>query len=73
MRVQNMSESTSNAKGALWIGRLISALVVAFMIFDGAMKIVKTQQVIEASVRLGFPESRIIWIGTALLSVLRCT
>ena len=46
--MQSTSESTSASKGALWAGRVVSALVVAFMIFDGVTKVVKAPQVVEA-------------------------
>jgi hypothetical protein len=63
--MQSMSESAS--KSALWTGRVVSSLVVGFMIFDGVTKVVKAQQVVEATVRIGFPESTIVGIGVALL------
>jgi hypothetical protein len=37
------------------------------MIFDGVTKIMKVPQVIDASARIGFPESTIVGIGSALL------
>ena len=60
-------ESASVSKGSLWTGRIVSGLVVLFMIFDGVTKVMKARQVIEASVRIGFPESTIVGIGVALL------
>jgi hypothetical protein len=51
----------------LWAGRIISGLTVAFMIMDGAMKLVKPVQVVEATKKLGFPESAITGIGITLL------
>jgi hypothetical protein len=60
-------ESDSISKGSLWAGRIVSALVVLFMIFDGMTKIMKVPQVLEASVRIGFPESTIVGIGAVLL------
>ena len=65
--MQSTSESASASKGALWAGRVVSALVVAFMIFDGVTKVVKAQQVVEATVRIGFPESTVFGIGAVLL------
>jgi hypothetical protein len=65
--MQSTSEPNSVSKGTLWAGRVVSAFVVAFMIFDGVTKVVKAQQVIEATIRIGFPESTIVWIGAVLL------
>jgi hypothetical protein len=50
-------ESDSVSKGSLWAGRIVSGLVVLFMTFDGVTKVMKTRQVIEATDRIGFPES----------------
>jgi hypothetical protein len=61
-------DSAAVSKGSLWAGRSISALVVVFMIFDGVTKVMKVQQVIEATVRIGFPESTIVGIGAVLLA-----
>lgn len=65
--MQSTTESTPASKGAHWAGRVVSGLVVAFMIFDGVTKVVKAQQVVDATVRIGFPESTIVGIGVALL------
>jgi DoxX-like family len=61
------SESASVSKAGLWAGRIVSGLVVLFMIFDGLTKVLKTPQVVEATVRIGFPESSIVGIGIAVL------
>ncbi len=44
---------TSNT--ALWIGRVITGLVVAFLIFDLVGKLLVIQPVIDAQAHLGFP------------------
>lgn len=51
----------------LWAGRIMSALAVMFLIFDGATKLVKPGFVVEATTKLGYPESTIVGIGIALL------
>ncbi len=61
------SESASVSKAGLWAGRIVSGLVVLFMILDGLTKVLKTPQVVEATVRIGFPESTIVGIGIAVL------
>ncbi len=65
--MQASTEPASVSKGSLWTGRVISTVVVLFMAFDGVAKAMKGRQVIEATVRLGFPESTIVGIGAALL------
>lgn len=52
---------------AAWAGRALSVVVVAFLVFDGAMKVMKARQVVEATTRIGFPQSTIIGIGAVLL------
>jgi len=65
--MQSSTESASVSKGSLWAGRLVSGLAVLFMIFDGITKVMRLRQVIEASVRIGFPENTIVGIGASLL------
>ncbi len=55
------------SKAAVWTGRIIGILIVLFMLFDSITKIIKMRQVVEATVRIGFPENRIVAIGVALL------
>src|SRR6476646_1801380 len=52
----------------LWAGRVLTGLAGAFLIFDGSMKLFKPPVVVEATVRLGYPESTIIGIGIVLLA-----
>jgi hypothetical protein len=55
------------SKKTLWIGRVLSALAILFLFLDGVMKLVKPTPVIEATVRLGYPETTIIPIGIVLV------
>lgn len=43
------------SKVALWTGRILSGLVIAFLVFDGAIKLVPLDIVIETSAQLGLP------------------
>jgi hypothetical protein len=65
--MQSTVESASVSKSSLGAGRVLSGLLVLFLIFDGVGKAIKLPQVVEATVRLGFPESTIVGIGTVLL------
>jgi hypothetical protein len=56
------------SKTALWIGRGLSALAILFLLFDGVMKLFKPALVVEATTRLGYPESSIIPIAVVLLA-----
>lgn len=65
--MESTAQSAPVSKASLWTGRAISGLVVLFMIFDGVTKVMKVQQVIEATVRIGFPVSTVVGIGITLL------
>ena len=51
----------------VWAGRIVSALPVLFFLMDGVMKLFKPAMVVEATVRLGYPENTIAPIGIVLL------
>jgi hypothetical protein len=63
----SQADGASTAKGALWTGRVLSALAVLFCLMDGGMKLFKPPFVVEATVQLGYPESTIIGIGITLV------
>jgi hypothetical protein len=50
-------EAAGRSRGALWAGRVASALVVLFMLFDGIIKFMKPAPVIDAFAQLGYPLS----------------
>jgi hypothetical protein len=53
--------------GQLWAGRVLSAIAVAFLLFDASGKLMRVAPVIEGSMKLGFPESTVVPIGVLLL------
>ncbi len=55
------------SNGRLWAGRIISGLVVLFLLFDGITKLMKVARVREASVQLGYPMSTVVGIGITVL------
>lgn len=56
------------SKGMLWAGRIISALPALFLLVDGAMKLVKPESVVKATVELGYAEAVILPLGVVLLA-----
>ena len=52
----------------IWTGRIISVLPALFLLMDGIMKLFKPVFVVEATVKLGYPESTIIGMGIVLLA-----
>jgi hypothetical protein len=66
-------ESTSASPGitpkvARWAGRVVSALVAAFLLFDAGIKVMMLEPAVEGSVQLGYPEGTVFGIGLALLA-----
>ena len=60
-------QPSSLANVLLWTGRIITGLVVLFLIFDGVTKVIKIAPVLEACERLGFPAHTTVGIGVLLL------
>ncbi len=59
------------SKGQLWTGRVLSAIVVLFMLFDGIMKFMKPKVVVDTTLQLGYAEHHISVIGfLAVLSAM---
>lgn len=55
------------AKKRLWAGRILSFLPALFLLLDGVMKLIKPAFVVEATEKLGYPESVIPGIGVVLV------
>jgi hypothetical protein len=60
------------SRARLWSGRIIGALPALFLLVDGAMKLVKPQFVVDATVQLGYPENSIVGIGLVLVACTVC-
>ena len=61
------SQGLRISRKTLWIGRILSALPVLFLLMDGIMKLVKPEPVVKATIELGYPESVITALGVILL------
>lgn len=53
---------------ALWAGRIISGVVVVFLLFDGAMKLIPLDIVVETSEQLSIPASLARTLGVLTLA-----
>ena len=51
------SDTASVSTSALWSGRVVSGLVIVFLLFDGAIKLVPWPVVTEAMDRIGYGSS----------------
>ena len=56
------------SRQALWTGRVISGLAVAFLIFDSVGKLLQVQPVIDGTKQLGYPPDIVFSLGVTLLS-----
>src|SRR5215510_11791596 len=56
-----------SSKG-LWAGRIISGLIVLFMLFDATVKLLRLPAALEGTVRLGYPASIVVPIGVVGLA-----
>lgn len=65
--MQSSTEPAPVSKKMLWTGRVISALPALLLLLDGVMKLFKPAPVVEATVKLGFPENTIIGMGVVLI------
>src|SRR3982075_1490465 len=52
-----IAETAPVSKPALWMGRVLSGLVIVFMLFDGAIKLVPWPVVTETMDRIGYGSS----------------
>jgi DoxX-like family len=58
----------SESKTQLWSGRILTGLVVLFLLFDGITKVVKERHVLQAAADLGYSANLIAGIGVLLLA-----
>jgi hypothetical protein len=65
--MQPSGRATGISKGSLWTGRIFTALVFLFMIFDGGIKVLRMAPAVEGTAKLGYPTSLVLPIGLVAL------
>lgn len=65
MEAENKTATSSGAM--IWTGRVISILVILFLVMDGVMKLMKLEMVLDINKKLGYPDSTVVPIGVLLL------
>ena len=55
MTIQTIDQAFPISNKALWTGRIVSGLVVAFLLFDGVIKLIPLDIVISTSREVGIP------------------
>jgi hypothetical protein len=59
--------NTTGSSTKHWVGRVVSALPILFLLFDAVLKLIKPAVVVEGTVQLGYPETVIVGLGVTLL------
>jgi hypothetical protein len=67
-----IAETAPVAKPALWMGRVLSGLVIVFMLFDGAIKLVPWPIVTETMDRIGYGSSETLARSLGIITLV-CT
>ena len=65
--MQSSSRAAGVSRVSAWTGRILSALVAAFLLFDAVAKVIKLAAVVKASAQFGFDEQAVQFIGVVLL------
>lgn len=65
--VELTSQTAQNSKGLLWTGRVITTLVVLFLLLDSVGKFLKPAPVVDGFAKVGVPPSLSVAIGAILL------
>jgi hypothetical protein len=66
--MSTMAHTAPASNGMLWTGRILSGLVVLFLLFDGAIKLIPLDVVITTSQELGIPTHLARTLGVLTLA-----
>jgi hypothetical protein len=67
-----ISQTAPLPGAAIWTGRVMSGLVILFMIFDASLKLIPLAVVTDSMIELGYPPSTGLARGLAIV-ILVCT
>jgi hypothetical protein len=67
IRSNQQGGTKADSKGKIITGRIISGLVILFLLFDAIMKIIRESHSVEGSVKLGWPDHSVTALGILLL------
>jgi hypothetical protein len=66
--MQPDSQPAAASKAMHWTGRIMSWLPALFLLLGGVMNLVKPEPVVEATVKLGYPETVILPLGVVVIA-----
>lgn len=69
LSVGDFMNELNNSPTYLWVGRILSGLVIAFLLFDAVGKLAKIEPVLKSMEELGIPGSQAVTIGIILLVI----
>jgi hypothetical protein len=61
------ARAVPRSKKRVLAGRILSGLVIAFLLFDAVSKVLKAAPSVEGTLRLGFPSAVLVPMGMVLL------
>ena len=70
--MSTIAQTAAVSKSALWTGRVLSGLVIEFMLFDGAIKLVPWPVVTDTMDRIGYGSSETLARALGVISI-ACT
>src|SRR5690348_6314471 len=62
------TSTTTISRKALWTGRILSGLAIAFLGLDAVVKLLKLAPAVQGTIQLGYPVSVIVPLGIVLLT-----
>lgn len=65
-----ISNPVRSDKKAIWTGRILCGLAVAFMAMDGVVKVLQLPVAVEGTVKLGYPAGVVLGLGIIQLIML---
>ena len=65
--MQDDTSPSASSNALVWTGRVLGGLPALFMLVDGGMKLFKPPFVVEATTKLGYPESCIVPLGVIVI------
>ena len=66
----SISNTVRANRKAIWTGRILSGLAVAFMAMDGVVKVLQLPVAVEGTVKLGYPSGVVLGLGIIQLIML---
>jgi hypothetical protein len=69
METLSIQNTKSPSKAVLWTGRIISGLIIVFLLFDSIMKVVRESHYVDGTKQFGFSDSLVQPLGIVLLII----